>query len=107
VTWKHESGFSLQFDFHGIGFASILWGFPSKSRDGRSIRQRLDLPFDVSLKAGVPEEFVNDLATSLSSLVPLSGGGKRPSIAIAALSSSDMAQVIQIIFRFVERTSGK
>jgi hypothetical protein len=107
VTWKHESGFSLQFYFHRIGFASILWGFPSKNRDGRSTRQRLDLPFDFSLKAGVPEEFVNDLATSLSSLVPLSGGGKRPSIAIAALRSSDMAQIIQTIFSFVERASRK
>src|SRR5437667_1701288 len=54
ITWKHESGFSLHFYFPRVGFAPLVWGFPAENRDGRSIRQRLDFPFDFSLRAGVP-----------------------------------------------------
>jgi len=105
VTWDHESGFLLKFHFPHGGFVPVCWGFPSKSRDGKSIKQRLDFPFDFSLKAGVPEKFLNELPTSLSALVTLSGGRKRPSIAIAGLSSSEMARIIQTIFGFVDKAS--
>ena len=107
ITWKHESGFSLQFYFHRVGFAPIVWGFPAKNRDGKSIRQRLDFPFDFSLRAGVPETFVNEFGALLSSLVPFSGGGKRPSIPIAALSSGETGQIIETIFSFAARASNK
>jgi hypothetical protein len=107
ITWKHESGFSLQFYFHRIGFAPLVWGFPAKTRDGKSSRQRLDFPFDFSLRAGVPEIFVNDFGASLSSLVPLSGGGKRPSIPISALSADETSQIIGTIFSFAAKASKK
>lgn len=107
ITWKHESGFSLQFYFHRIGFAPLVWGFPARNRDGRSIRQRLDFPFDFSLKAGVPEAFINDFGASLSSLVPFSGGGKRPSIPIDALQPDDIKRTVDMIFSFAGRAAGK
>ena len=107
ITWKHESGFSLQFYFHRIGFAPLVWGFPAKTRDGRSIRQRLDFPFDFSLKAGVPEAFINEFGASLSSLVSLSGGGKRPSVQIAALRSDEIKQIVDTIFSFATKAAAK
>lgn len=106
ITWKHESGFSLQFYFHRIGFAPLVWGFPAKNRDGRSIRQRLDFPFDFSLKAGVPEVFINEFGASLSSVVPFSGGGKRPSIPIDALQSDDTKRIVDMIFSYVAKAAG-
>lgn len=107
ITWKHESGFSLQFYFHRIGFAPLVWGFPAKNRDGRSVRQRLDFPFDFSLRAGVPEAFINEFGASLSSLVPFSGGGKRPSIPIAALRSNETKQIVDTIFSFAAKAATK
>jgi hypothetical protein len=41
ITWNHQSGFSMQFYFDRIGFAPVVWGFPAKNREGKSIRQRL------------------------------------------------------------------
>jgi hypothetical protein len=105
ITWKHESGFSLQFYFHRLGFAPLVWGFPAKSRDGKSIRQRLDFPFDFSLKAGVSEAFISEFGASLSSLAPFSGGGKRPSIPISALSSGDSTRIIETMFSFAAKAS--
>lgn len=107
ITWKHESGFSLQFYFHRIGFAPLVWGFPAKNRDGKSIRQRLDFPFDFSLKAGVSEDFVNEFGASLSSVAPFSGGGKRPSIPIAVLDSDETNRIIGTIFSFAAKASKK
>lgn len=107
ITWKHESGFSLQFYFHRIGFAPLVWGFPARNRDGRSIRQRLDFPFDFSLRAGVPEVFINEFGASLSSLVPFSGGGKRPSISIAELQSDDIKRIVDMVFSFVAKAAAK
>jgi hypothetical protein len=105
ITWNHKSGFSMQFYFHRIGFAPIVWGFPAKNREGKSVRQRLDFPFDFSVKAGVPEAFVGELGAALSSLVPFSGGGKRPSIPIVALQADEITQIIQTIFTFAVRSS--
>lgn len=107
ITWKHESGFSLQFYFHRIGFAPLVWGFPARNRDGRSIRQRLDFPFDFSIRAGVPEAFINEFGKSLSSLVPFSGGGKRPSIPVDALQPGDVKPIIDMIFSFVAKAASK
>jgi Endonuclease NucS len=107
ITWKHESGFSLQFFFHSIGFAPIVWGFPAKARDGKRIRQRLDFPFDVSLKAGVPEALIKEFGASLSSGTPLSGGEKRPSMSISALNSDASARIIETLFSFVGKASQK
>jgi hypothetical protein len=84
-----------------------VWGFPAKTRDGRSIRQRLDFPFDFSLKAGVPEAFINEFGASLSSLVSLSGGGKRPSVQIAALRSDEIKQIVDTIFSFATKAAAK
>jgi hypothetical protein len=100
VTWNHQSGFSMQFYFHRLGFAPMVWGFPAKNRDGKHIRQRLDFPFDFAVKAGVPEAFVNEFGASLSSIVPLAGGGKRPSISLAEVPSSESLKIIEIIFAF-------
>jgi hypothetical protein len=107
ITCNHESGFSLQFYFHRFGFAPIVWGFPARNRDGKSIRQRLDFPFDFSLRAKVPETFINEFGASLSSIVPFSGGGKRPSIPIAALSSGETLQIVETIFSFAAKASNK
>jgi hypothetical protein len=107
ITWKHESGFSLQFHFHRVGFAPVVWGFPAENRDGRSIRQRLDFPFDFSLRAGAPETFVNEFGAALSSIVPSSGGAKRPNIPVATLSSAETSQIIENIFSFAAKASKK
>jgi Endonuclease NucS len=107
ITWKHESGFSLRFYFHGVGFAPMVWGYPARNRDGRHIVQRLLFPFDRSLKAGVSESFVNDFGSSVAALVPISGGGKQVSISVAALSSDESKQVLETIFRFVEKAAKK
>jgi hypothetical protein len=107
ITWKHQSGFSLQYYFHRIGFAPLVWGFPATNRDGKSSRERLDVPFDFSLKAGVPEAFINEFGASLSSLVPLLGGGKRPNISITALSSGDSTRIIESIFSFAAKAAQK
>ena len=95
----------MQFYFHRIGFAPIVWGFPAKNRDGKSVRQRLDFLFDFSVRAGVPEAFVNEIGAALTSLVPFSGGGKRPSIPIGALQSGEGTKVIETIFSFAVRSS--
>jgi hypothetical protein len=105
--WKHESGFSLQFYFDRLGFAPLVWGFPARNRDGKSIRQRLDFPFDFSLRTGVSEAFINEFGASLSSVAPFSGGGKRPSIPISALGSEESAGIIETIFRFAAKASKK
>jgi Endonuclease NucS len=105
ITWNHQSDFSMQFYFHRTGFAPIVWGFPAQNREGKTIKQRLDFPFAFSVKAGVPESFVNELGAALSSLIPFSGGGKRPSIAIAALQPGEATQLIETIFSFAVRSS--
>jgi hypothetical protein len=107
ITWKHESGFSLQFYFHRIGYAPIVWGFPAKNREGKHIRQRLDFPFDFSVRANVPEDFINSFGASLAAILPFSGGGKRPSLAIAGLNSSEAAEVISTIFGFAAQAANK
>ncbi|HEX3744073.1 MAG TPA: endonuclease NucS domain-containing protein [Bryobacteraceae bacterium] len=103
ITWDHQSGFSMQFYFPRVGFAPVVWGFPARNRDGKSIRQRLDFPFDFSVRAGVPETFVDEFGAALCSLVPFSGGGKRPSIPVAAFQSEQAAKVIETIFEFAVR----
>ncbi len=107
ITWKHESGFSLQFYFPRIGFAALVWGFPAQNREGRAIRQRIDFPFDFSIRAGVSQEFVEDFGTSLAAIVPLSGGGKRPSISVAGLRPEQMSQVVDTIFKFATKAAGR
>lgn len=104
ITWDHQSGFSLHFCFHRR-FAPIVWGFPAKNREGSSIRQRLDFPFDFSTKAGVPATFIDEIGAALSSVVPFSGGGKRPSILIAALRPDDGARIIETIISFAAKAA--
>jgi hypothetical protein len=100
ITWDHESGFSMQFYFSRIGFVPMVWGFPAKNRDGRSIRERLDFPFDRAVKAGISEDFINEFGASLSALVPLSRGTKRPSVAVATLGSPEAEEILRAIFNF-------
>jgi hypothetical protein len=107
ITWNHESGFSLQFYFHRIGLAPMVWGFPARNREGRNIQQRLHFPFDFSIKAGVPEAFINEFGASLSSVVPFSGGGRRPSLTIDGLSPADEKELIDTIFDFAAKASAK
>jgi hypothetical protein len=104
ITWDHQSGFSMQFNFHRVGFVPIMWGFPAKNRGGKSIRQRLDFPFDVSIKAGAPTEFVDELGTALSLVVQLSGGRKRPSIPIVGLQADETAGIIVTVFNFAVKS---
>jgi len=105
VTWDHESGFSLQFYFPRLGFAPMVWGFPTSNRSGKSIRQRLDFPFDFSRKANVKEEFINEFGAALSAIVPFSGGGKRPSIAVAGLDPQKGREIVETILRFAGRAA--
>lgn len=106
LTWKHESGFSLQFYFPKLGFAPVIWGFPSRNRQGRCIRQRLDFPFDFSIKAGVGEPFINDFATAISFFLPFTASSKRPSIAVSGVITQEQTgQVIATILDFAARGS--
>jgi hypothetical protein len=90
----------MQFNFHRVGLVPIIWGFPAKNREGKSIRQRLDFPFDFSIKAGASAEFVDEFGTALSLVVPLSGGRKRPSIPIVGLHADETARIIETVFNF-------
>lgn len=107
ITWNHQSGFSMHFYFHRIGFEPLVWGFPAKNREGKDIRERLDFPFDFSIRAGVPESFVDEFGAALSSVVPFSGGGKRPSISITDLPPEEGARIIRTIFEFALKSSTK
>lgn len=93
------------FIFRGLALLQIVWGFPASSRNGRSIRQRLAFPFDFSIKAGVKEEFINELGAALSAVVPLSGGGKRPTISVSGLDPQQRQEVVETIFRFAVKAS--
>jgi hypothetical protein len=53
ITWKHQSGFSLQFYFDRVGFAPLVWGFPAKNRDGKGSRERLVRSIPVFTRASV------------------------------------------------------
>ena len=77
------------------------------TKPNSSIRPGLDFPFDFSLRARAPKTFVNEFGTSLSSLVPLSGGGKRPNIPIAGISSDEASQIVETIFSFAAKASKK
>ena len=105
ITWDHESGFSMQFNFRRVGLVPIMWGFPAKNREGKSIRQRLDFPFDFSIKAGASEAFVDELGTALSLVVPLTGGRKRPSIPITGLRADETARIVETIFNFAVKAT--
>jgi hypothetical protein len=107
ITWKHESGFSLQFYFDRVGFAPMVWGYPARNRDGRHISQRLVFPFDRSVKAGVTEEFVNEFGSSISDFVPVSGGGKQLNLSVGALTTDQSNQVLQTIVRFADKAAAK
>jgi Endonuclease NucS len=107
ITWKHESGFSLQFYFHQVGFAPLVWGYPARNRDGRHISQRLVFPFDRSLKVGVTEEFVNEFGSHLLDLVPISGGEKQLNVSIAALNADQSKKVLEAIQRFADKAAAK
>ena len=105
ITWEHESGFSLQFRFPKIGFAPLVWGFPSKNREGKAIKQRLGLPFDFASRKRVPQAFINEFGKALSSIIFLSGGDKRPSIAVETLNQSEREEIIDVIFSFANKAS--
>jgi len=81
--------------------------YPAQNRDGRHIIQRLLFPFDRSLKARVPEDFINDFGSSVAALAPISGGEKQLAIRVAALGSDESKHVLETIFRFVEKAAGK
>jgi len=83
----------------------MVWGFPTSNRSGKSIRQRLDFPFDFSRKANVKEEFINEFGAALSAIVPFSGGGKRPSIAVAGLDPQKGREIVETILRFAGRAA--
>jgi len=105
ITWNHESGFSMQFYFDRIGFVPVLWGFPARNRVGKSVRQRLDFPFDFTIRAGASEEFVCELEAALSLAFPLSGGRKRPSISVDALQSNDAIKIWEIVFTLASESA--
>jgi hypothetical protein len=105
ITWKHESGFSMQCYFHRLGFVELLWGFPATNREGKPITQRITLPFDFAVKKNVPETFIDDFANALAAVVPLTGGGKRPNVVIGNLTESDAPRVVDIVFQFARRAS--
>jgi len=105
ITWKHESGFSLQFYFHLTRFVPMVWGFPSKNRGGKAITQRLDFPFDRSVKAGVSEDFINEFGASLSSVARLTGGTRRPTIEIGELNADETQQILKVIFEHATKAS--
>jgi hypothetical protein len=107
ITWDHESGFSLQFYFHSLGYAPVMWGFPATNRNGKAIRERLNFPFDFALRVGVPEAFINEFGGALSSVVPFSGGGRRPNIPIQAIAPSSTTEVIDKILAFAAKASQK
>ncbi len=101
ITWDHESGFSLQFYFSGIGFVPFVWGFPASNPDGRGRKQRLEFPFHFAARR-VSEGFINQFGNALAEIVPLNTG-KKPGIEIDGLSREELERVISTVFQFAER----
>ena len=99
ITWDHESGFSLQFQFRRLGYVAMLWGFPALNKKGQPSKysQMLVLPFDNAFKHGVSEEFINDFGEAISACGPSSGGQKRPSFSVLDLGVEGADHVIGAI----------
>ena len=106
IIWKHESGFSLHFYFHRLGFVEMVWGFPAFNRKGASRVELLRFPFDFSTKREVPSKFIDDFGSALSASVPFSGQGlKRPSYEVTALSTTDVDHILKTICDFANKAS--
>jgi hypothetical protein len=103
ITWKHESGFSMQFYFPRLGFVPFVWGFPGSNLDGRTRKQRLEFPFHFA-KRKVPDEFINDFGTALASVKGLTTSLK-PGFAIDELSRTDLERLLKTLFDFAEKAS--
>lgn len=106
ITWKHESGFSMQFYFPRLGFVEMVWGFPQVNREGNPSRnaQSLVFPFDFAARRGVPGEYINAFGEILDAVHPLSGG-KRPSMRVVTLEATEADRVLEAIFDFALRAS--
>lgn len=107
ITWNHESGFSMHFYFHRLGFVEMVWGFPVTNRAGKETKpgQRLVLPFDFAAKKGAPHSFLEGFADKLAALALVTPRGKRPSIAINGLTPAESAHILDTIFEFAEKAS--
>jgi hypothetical protein len=82
----------MQFNFKRLGYVEIIWGFPAINRKEKTSRnnQSLIFPFDVAAKKDVPEDFLNNFGQALAEGSPLSGGSKRPSIAVPHLCQAEV-----------------
>lgn len=103
LTWKHESGFSMQFYFPRMGFVEMVWGFPSMNREGKSRSQIIVFPFDFALRRGVSERFLESFGRAVSTRIPFTGGERRPSISVALLEEPDVAHLVETVFDFAEK----
>ena len=97
ITWKHESGFSMQFYFPRLGFVEMVWGFPQVNREGKPSRngQSLVFPFDFAARRDVPGEYINAFGEALDAICPLSGG-KRPSMRVVTLEATEADRVLAV-----------
>jgi hypothetical protein len=105
LTWNHESGFSLQFQFPRLGFAEMVWGFPLTNLQGKARAQKLVFPFDLAVRRGVPEEFLSSFADAIVERVSFTGGQKRPSILLNGLTATETDHAVKTIVEFAEKAS--
>ncbi len=105
LTWNHESGFSLQFQFPRLGFVEMMWGFPLTNLQGKARAQKIVFPFDFAVRRGVPEEFLTSFADAIAERVAFTGGQKRPSILLNRLDATDMDHTVKTILKFAEKAS--
>jgi hypothetical protein len=82
-------------------------GIP-RQKSGRQGQQGAPrFSFRLFTKGWLPEAFINEFGASLSSVASFSGGGKRPSIPISALSSGDSTRIIETMFSFAAKAAQK
>ncbi len=107
ITWDHVTGFSMHFYFRRLGHVPMIWGLPSVNRDGvpGSHRQCLVFPFDIAAKKGVPEDFLNSFGQALADVTSFTGGSKRPSIPVSALSPKEVSDILSVISLYVEKAA--
>lgn len=107
ITWNHQSGFSMKFYFRRLGYVEMIWGFPAVNREGANCKNKQSLlfPFDFAVKKGVPEDFLNSFGQALAEGAPLSGGSKRPTIAVSYLAQAEIDHIFSTVSSYVEKAS--
>jgi hypothetical protein len=76
------------------------------NRQGNVTGQRLVFPFDLAIRKGVSESFINQFGTAVARLVPFTGGARRPNIRITPMVETVGESLVSTIVDYAKRASG-